>query len=234
MSMFDKVSNALQQVSKVERLLGGLGVNLGGLGLGLSGLRFTNTKTPMYGGISPADAKRIYQQSVDLDLVKKNLFVFEVSSQLSGDISEKFNLLAIECSYAPTTVTAEQTKIGSATLDRVHTPEPVALSITVLDEKDDFIKSWFNKHAQAAVNSDGTVGVPNDYAIKIKIVHGVIVNAGNGGNGSYQDSGYQDSGFFRPTNMDISLSRREDGLQELTLTFAQLDTFMTGFLSSLA
>ncbi len=29
-----------------------------------------------------------------------------------------------------------------------------------------------------------------------------------------------------PANMELSLSRREDGLQEVQLTFTQMDTFM--------
>jgi hypothetical protein len=71
----------------------------------------------------------------------------------------------------------------------------------------------------AAASKDGTVGVPDSYAIKIKIVHGFITQGSNFG-------GYEDVGFFRPADMQITLSRKEDGMQELQLSLVQLDTFI--------
>ena len=63
------------------------------------------------------------------------------------------------------------------------------------------------------------MGTPAQYAIKIRVVHSFVTTGSNRG-------GYEDIGLFRPSSLDVSLSRREDGLQEMQMTFSQLDTFM--------
>jgi hypothetical protein len=190
---------------------------LGGFAGGIKQAIYWGTETPMYGGITPARAKEIHQESLGVDLAKKNLFILEVGSLLYGDISDRFNLLASEVEFAPTTVTAEKRKVGGATVDSVQSAEPIDLSITTLDDKQGYIKNWFRDHIEAVAHSDGTIGLPFMYAIRIKIVHAFIENP---------RGAYEDLGLFRPTNMNINLTRREDGLQELALTFSQLDTFM--------
>ncbi|MEI6746823.1 MAG: hypothetical protein WCL34_12745 [Methylococcaceae bacterium] len=190
---------------------------LGDLG-GFSGMAkqaaFWASETPMFANVSPSEAKAIYKKSQAVELAQKNWFVLEVSSPLGGDISERFNLLASDVEYSPQTLTAEKRKIGGVTVDSVQSSEPTDLSITTMDNADGDLKSWFNNHVWAAVSTDGTIGYPADYAIKIKIVHG------------YPFGKYQDIGLFRPTNMTVSLSRKEAGIQELTMTFSQLDTFI--------
>jgi hypothetical protein len=181
--------------------------------------RYFGTPTPLFGGISPAEARQIYQEMRSHALCRKNLFLIEVSSRLTHDASGRFNLFATELDYAPFTTTGEKRKIGAAHADIVNSADPVELRLTTMDDQSGFIKSWFKEHSMAAASKDGTVGVPDSYAINIKIVHGFITRGSNFG-------GYEDVGFFRPANIDINLSRREDAMQELTLTFVQLDTFI--------
>lgn len=175
---------------------------------------FWGTETPMFANVSPSEAKAIYRKSQAVTLAQKNWWVIEVSSPLQGDISESFNLLASDVEYSPSTVTAEKRKVGGATVDSVQSSEPTDLSITIMDNADGFLKNWFNSHVFAAAHTDGTIGYPSDYAIKIKITHG------------FPTGNYQDLGLFRPTNMSVSLSRKEAAVQELTMTFSQLDSFM--------
>lgn len=182
--------------------------------------RFFGTPTPLFGGISPAEARTIYQEMRSASFCRKNLWLIEVSSWLMDDVSSRFNMFAIDLDYSPLTISGEKRKIGAAHIDTVNSADPIELRITTMDDTDGFIKEWFRVHCAATAAPDGTVGLPYEYAIKIKIVHGFITQGSNFG-------GYQDLGRFRCGNMDVSMSRREDGLQELPLSFIQLDTFMT-------
>jgi hypothetical protein len=192
---------------------------LPGMGGVAAQARYFGTPTPLFGGISPAEAKRIYDEVRSVNHCRKNLFLLEVSSALLGDISSRFNMFVIDMDYSPLTITGDKRKIGAAHVDSVNSADPVELKITTMDDTDGFIKNWFRDHCAATASHDGTVGLPIEYAIKIKIVHGFITQDSNLG-------GYEDLGLFRAANMDTSLSRREDGLQETPLSFVQLDTFM--------
>jgi hypothetical protein len=192
----------------------------GGMDSIASQARYWGSPTPLFGGLTPMEARQIYNDSRGVSFCRKNLWLIEVKSNLMGDISSRFNLFALELDYAPYTTSGEKRKIGGAHADIVNSSDPVELRITVMDDENGFIKNWFVAHSKAAAGKDGTVGLPDQYAISIRIVHGFIgSNAGNMG-------GYEDIGQFRPANIEISLSRREDGLQELQLSFVQLDTFI--------
>lgn len=188
---------------------------MGGVG---SQARFFGTPTPLFGGLAPAEAKQIYQEMQNTPHVRKNLWLIEVGGA-HGDASSRFNMFATDLDYSAFTITGEKRQIGGANADSVNSSEPVELRMTTYDDTSGFIKSWFKWHAEATVSGDGTVGVPADYAIKIKIVHGFVTNGSNRG-------GYEDIGLFRVGNIDTSLSRREDGLEEITMSFVQLDTFV--------
>lgn len=209
--------------------ISGAGMKLLGSGLldkflaGTSGAAqqaaYWNTATPVMGGVSPSDARKIHESLRGEKLAHKTWFFIEVSSPLKGDASERFNMFCTSLDYAPTTITGEKKKVGAASVDIVSSAEPVELRMTTMDNKAGFIKRWFEEHCSAAAASDGTVGVPGRYAIKIKVVHAFVNKDSNQG-------GYENIGLFRPANMEVSLSRQEHGMQELSLTFTQLDTFM--------
>lgn len=190
---------------------------------GMSGVasqsRYWGSATPLFGGITPTEARRIYEEMRGQSLAKKNLWLLEVSSPLQGD-QARFNLFATDVEYAPFIVTGEKRRIGGALTDAVQGGEAVELRLTTMDDQAGTLKRWFAAHYGAVSAQDGTVGVPASYAIKIKLVHAFITAESN-------RSGYQDIGLYRPANLDVSLSRREDGLEELQMTFSQLDTFMS-------
>lgn len=201
----------------------GRGVKRTGKGISYGGTpeEFWTTATPCMGGITPKEARQIVEDAKGYDRAKKNLWMVEVSSKLnSGEVNipSVFNMFATELSYS-SMLTGEATKIGGANYDIVQGVEPVELSLTTYDDRDGTIKKWFCAHHSAAVSRDGTVSEPDSYAIKIRVLHGFIKRPDTG-------TPFETVGLFRPTNMELNLSRSEDGLEEIQLTFTQLDTFM--------
>ena len=178
--------------------------------------RFWRNKNPLYGGISPAEAKRIHSQVISTRRAKKNLFLISVSSPLQGDFSSQFNLFCVDINHTPFNISGDKTKVGGAYLDMPAGSEPDELRITTLEDQRGTLKRWFEAHAAAVAARDGTVGVPGQYAITFTIEHAFVGAAG----------GVTGKGMYRPVTYDVSLSRREDALEEIQMTFTQIDTFM--------
>lgn len=189
-----------------------------GMGGVASQVAYWGRPTPLFGGLTPEEARRMADESIRTPRARKNIFMVEVSSRLKGDVSSVFNMMALDLDYAPFTISGEKRRIGGATTDAVTGGEPVELRVTVFDDKVGTLKRWFEAHHAAVSAQDGTVGVPAEYAITIKIVHAFLTRDSNRG-------GYEEVGVFRAQNMDCSLSRREDALSELQMTFTQLDSF---------
>jgi len=184
--------------------------------------RFWNTPASGFAGLSPKQALRLYQQQRSLIPVKKNLWLLEITSALAGgtaNLPDRFNLLALELDYSPFVIVGDKKRPGAAVVDSVQGQEAVELRLTCLDDETGNLKHWFAAHHGAIVACDGTVGVPADYAVRIKIVYGAITRAS-------ASNAYYDLGLFRPVSLESSLSRREDTPAELQMTFTQLDTFM--------
>jgi hypothetical protein len=182
-----------------------------------SSSRFMGSKTPLLGGITPKEAIAIYQRMRAETLAKKNLFMVEVANA-AGVVEGKFNLFATEVEYAPHTVSGEKRRVGAATVDAVTGGEPTDIRIVTLDDAAGTLKNWFARQSAMVENDDGTVGLPAQYAVRIRVMHGVV--------SASQKGGYEDKGLFRPASIEFPLSRREDGMQELQMSFTQLDTFM--------
>lgn len=179
---------------------------------------FMSTVNPLAGGITPAMAKQMHDQLANSDLARKNLFLIEVSSVIGASFyTDTFNLFATEVEYAPTTITGEKRKVGAASIDVVQSSEPVEMRITTMDDRAGTLRMWFDEHAAATASPDGTVGVPADYSITIKVLPAFL---------SDEDAGYPYKGAFRVANIEVSHSRRESAIQEIQMTFVQLDTFM--------
>jgi hypothetical protein len=186
---------------------------------------FMVTPTPLFGGISPMEARRIYDQCQAEAYARKNLFLVEVSGRDGNDGAGefKFNLFATDVSYSPYTLSGDKQKIGAANVDLPTSGEPVELSITTLDDQAGTLKRWFGYRAAMVTHADGSVGLPAEYLLKIRILHSFITpETGRDGYGGKPG----DAGYYRPVNLELSLSRREDALEELQMTFTQFDTFV--------
>lgn len=181
---------------------------------------FFATPTPVFGGISPTEAREIIRESVNTKYAKTNLFYISLESPLTDETDDKFfNMFATSVDLTPVSISAEKRRVGGAVIDSIQGNESVDLSITTLDDTAGTIKRWFSRHADAASASDGTVGVPASYAIKVRVLHAFL-------NMESSLNAYENKGLFRPTNIELSLSRREHELAEVRMTFSQLDTFM--------
>lgn len=174
----------------------------------------------LMGGGSLSNAKQLIEKVVAGKHVHKNFFLLEVSSLSEGDFSSTFNLFAVDVSYDAFNIAGEKKRVGGALVDTVTGQEAVEMRFTTFDDQSGNLKKFWARHHARAVARDGTVGVPADYAIRIKVLHGVIA----GGDG--HSSAYADEGLFRVQTLSSEQSRREDSLQELQMTFSQLDTFM--------
>lgn len=180
---------------------------------------FRNTPTPMFAGLTAAKAEQIATEVINAGHARRNWFVIEVTSNLDGDHSDTFNLFTVDVDYEPFNLAGDKTRIGGAVMDTVNGHEPVELRLTTYDNASGDLKRFFANHHAAATAQDGTVGVPAQYGLRIKIVHGVVA-------GAPKSLAYEDMGWFRTANLASNLSRRDPGLQELQLSFSQLDTFM--------
>jgi hypothetical protein len=181
--------------------------------------RFRKAVNPLMGGITPDEARRIYDEAQNGGHVRKNLFLLNVSSPLGGE-AQAFNLFATDVEFSPFIVSGEKMKVGGAVLDRAEGCEAVEMTITTYDDRAGTLKKWFSDHHAAIAHADGTLGVPADYAVTIWILHGFITEENS-------SSGWTDKGLFRPASLQTTLSRRDQGLEELQMTFSQMDTFMS-------
>ena len=179
--------------------------------------RYWGGANMLYGGITPTEAKRIFQEAVDAKRAKKNLFLLTVQSALAGDFSHEFNLFCTDIERGPSEVSGGKVRAGSAQLDTLTQAEPVVLRITTMDDRAGTLKRWFEAHIAAVAAQDGTFGVPADYSIVFTVQHAFVGDVG----------GFTGRVLCRAQSYEVSLSRREDALEELQMTFTQLDTFMS-------
>lgn len=190
--------------------------------------RFLSTPSRVFGGITPLAAKQMHAKIAGTSYALKNLFFIEVqelnsNSGVPAATSDCFNFFATEVEYSSVTLTGEKRHAGGATVDGVQGREAVELSITTLDDVNGTLKTWFQLKSRKAVAIDGTVGVPYDYLVRIKIRHATqsMEAARAMGASSIFGSTY----LMRPVSLAHPLSRREQAAQEVHMTFTQFDTF---------
>lgn len=196
---------------------GEVGSLIGGVMSGIASQgRYWGSSSQLYGGITPNEARRIYGEVMSARRAKKNLFLLKVGSALAGDFSQTFNLFCTDIDLNPINLSGEKRRVGAAMIDSVQSSEAVDLRITTLDDHAGTLKLWFEQHADAVAARDGTVGVPASYAITFTVQHAFVGDA----------RGFQGKGLYRPVSYEVGLSRRDDALEEIQMTFTQLDTFV--------
>lgn len=182
----------------------------------LAGSNHMSKKSQLYGGISAADAKRIHGEAISTQRAKKNLFLLKISSELQGDFSQEFNLFCTDIEHSPLILVGDRAQVGASVVDLPSGNEVNEMRITTLDDRAGTIKMWMERQGAAVAARDGTMGVPAQYAVTITIEHAFIG----------ETKGFETKGLFRAVTYESSLSRRDDALEEITLSFTQLDTFM--------
>lgn len=181
------------------------------LGSSLSG-----TQLKLVGGITLDEARRLFEETANTDFAKKNLW-FISATNLGGGSAPYLNLFATEVSYTPITIAGEAMRVGSGQFDKVDGTERVSMRLTTYDDSSGTIKRWFHDLAAKLAHKDGTFGLPSEYLIRLTVTHATITE-GQGG-------AFTNEYVMRPESIESELSRREDGLEELQMTFVQFDTF---------
>lgn len=203
----------------LDLLLERFGV-LGGAGSRIPGTSPSlRAPTPLLGGITLKQAREIFEQSAAIDFAKKNLWCIRVTN-LNGGMDFEFNFFATDVSYTPFTIAGEAVHVGSGSFDTVTNAERVEMRVTTLDDAYGSVKRWFYDRKARMTLRDGTVGLPVDYLFRVEVMHAFPTEQAYGSNEAFWDT-Y----IMRPGGIEIDLSRRDDGLQELQLSFVQFDTF---------
>jgi hypothetical protein len=134
------------------------------------------------------------------------------------DVTSLINLFATSVSYAPNTMTGERVHFGAVSMDKLTGTEPVELQVTTMDDEVGTIKRWFDAKFAQAAHSDGTFGLPSEYCVDIAIWHAVP---------KPYAGAYQFKARMRPQNIQHELSRSDQAMQEIQMTFSQFDTFFS-------
>lgn len=163
--------------------------------------------------------KAQYREFIALSRVRKNHFIVQMSSNIAGDMSKNINLFVTDLDLNPMNISGEKQRAGGAFVDTPTGAEATEIRMTTMDDSQGTIKRWFEQHGSAVVASDGTFGVPANYAITIKVLHGVV-------DGDDVTNAFTNKGLYRAASYEVQLSRREQAMQEVTLTFSQIDSFM--------
>lgn len=233
-ALLSKAVGAINSDSVLGRAVGNLAEQLGVTRprkdpvLPSAGQRAQWTAAPVWGGLSPEDFYRLFRDSAMTAKAWKNLFHVAVtetrpSAQAPGGVPGSFNLLALDVSFAPVTLPGDAVPIGSANMDHLAGAERVELRITTLDDDRGSIKRWFLAKAAMATHGDGTFGLPVDYLVQITVTH--MDPSGL----AHDDLRLRESFIMRPSNLDVELSRRDAGHEELQMSFVQFDTFQERF-----
>ena len=189
------------------------------------GPQFENAPNPLLGGMTPKQAmERIRQIHQARPAMKANFYVRVTDLNPPGGLNAEglLQLLAVDVSYNPATLTGDKTAIGGAVMDRLTGSEAVELRITTMDDEMGTLKSWFDAKCAQAVAQDGTFGLPRDYCVFIEVVHGLPDAEVVAASGSEPYSAHV---WMRPVTVEHELSRREQALSELNMSFTQFDSF---------
>jgi hypothetical protein len=189
------------------------------------GPHFENTPNPLLGGMTPLQAmQRMREIHLARPALKANFYVRITDLHPPQGLNAEgvLQLLAVDVSYNPATLTGDRIAIGGAVLDRLTGSEAVELRITTMDDEIGTLKSWFDAKCAQAVAQDGTFGLPRDYCVLIEVVHGLPDPEIVAASGSEPYSAHV---WMRPVTVEHELSRREQALAELSMTFTQFDSF---------
>lgn len=194
------------------------------------GTPFVDIPNPQLGYLTPNQVKATAKKIAAAGPARKHLFFVRMTDGkppglLYGNETTAtgvMDLLVLDVSYSPSTLTGEKVNIGSAVMDKLTGSEHVEIQITTMDDEVGTLKRWFDAKVAQAAHDDGTFGVPMDYILNIQIVHGV---ASSQMDKKVIDAAYKRDFWVRPVSCSHELSKREQAPSELQMTFTQMDTW---------
>lgn len=171
------------------------------------------------GGLNYKNYWNVIEKFQDIDLARKNLFLFNAVNLGTGTAPD-MNMFVIDYSTSSFTVRGDAVIVGAGSFDNVTGVEVVRLRVTTMDDVGGSVKTWFKNLKHQVAPGDGTVGLPMDYLLRVTITHAFADSDADNA-----DSAYVDSFVMRPEAIEYEGSRRDDGMQELQISFVQWDTF---------
>lgn len=178
---------------------------------------------PHAGGLSILDAWENYKHTNPSGLSHKNFYVLEINDRSpnaptsNGDKHSMFNLLTTNLQFTSIDIQGETVQLGSVEADRLSANARTVINLTVIDDKLGTIKRWCEQKAFMMASPDGTFMPPAYYCFEVRIVFGTNI----------ADARFYEQIYtMRLQTMPHELTRQEQGLEELQLTFAQTDAFM--------
>ena len=179
------------------------------------------TETNGFGGISPKQYSELQRLFRSTRLADKSSFVLQVYTR-DADMTAPMTLLAVGADYGTTNIVGDRVSVGGSSIDTVTGSGGLEMRLTVMDDRQGTVRQWWKSLTSKVVAEDGTVGVPDDYRVQIRVIHGAIMD-----DPKYFSGRWIDNGWWRPSSSDTSLSRQEAGQpQQVELSFSQIDTFV--------
>lgn len=175
--------------------------------------------TPLLGGISLKQAREIFDECVETNWQKKNLWFVAVTNLSDGE-PININLFATDISYPGFNVVGDAVLVGGGSFDLPTNSERREIRVTTMDDDYGTLKRWFKDRHDRMFNPDGTMNPPADYLFRVDIVHARVTDRL-----AADDDPFWDSFIVRAGTIENDLSRREDQLAEFQMSFVQYDTF---------
>lgn len=168
------------------------------------------------GGITLAEARRMFEETANTVFAKKNLWHLSATNVSSG-AAPNLNLFAVDVSYTAHSITGEAVRVGSVFIDKLEGTERVEMRINTYDDSEGTIKRWFEDLRLKVAHRDGTFGLPIEYLVRFTVTHASVLEG--------MGNAYTNEYVMRPGTIETELSRREDGLEEIAMVFVQFDPF---------
>jgi hypothetical protein len=207
---------------------------------------------PLLGGYSRKETQKQAQLAFKTAYAKNNLFLvrlfdknypytktitFNSENGLPDSARHLWDLLAMGVSFNPIAITGDAVKLGMLQGDSIQQSERVEVRMTLLDTAQGDIKRYLSAKKKQMINKDATATPPSDYVLEMLIIHidQTIGRTKIGGKyiGVYDELELLEKNYtkhryqVRVSSLDIDLNKREDSLQELQVTFTEVDPFMT-------
>lgn len=202
------------------------------------GTPFEERPNELMGWLTPRQVAEIQSLVRQAGPVRKNLFCIRIADpnppamEMTGTaagagVAGLFDLLAMDVSYSPITLTGDKVPVGSAVMDKVTGIDPVEVQVTTIDDEAGTLKRWFEAKCGQVVNRDGTFNPQGKFAFEMEIVHGIPHDHGISPALPLENvaKAYSNRFRVRPVSIQCEMSRRDQALQELQMTFTQVDTW---------
>ena len=208
---------------------------------------------PLLGGYSRKEVQSLTNKAIRTAYAKNNLFLvrlidpnyptrsgktmfFPDDFDAADEPDRVWDLFAMGVSYNPIAITSDAVKLGMLQGDSIQQSERVEIRMTFFDNTIGTIRRYLLAKKRQMINRDGTANPPSNYFISLSIHHlDQTIGATKVGNkliGVFdeerliRESYIKHEYIVRVSSLDIDLNKREDSLQELQVTFTEIDPFM--------